>query len=108
MSDIYSIGAILYRLLLGVPPNLEISESITKKRLHEKSPDTNVYQVPYFFREYILSNDMCFILVRLLSENPRYRYQSLSLLRKDLVTLRENIYATPPLLRRVLGHPILP
>ncbi len=93
---------------MGVPPNLDISENISKKRLHEKSPETNVYQVPYFFQDYILSNDMCFILVRLLSENPKNRYQSLAQLRKDLMTLRDNIYATPPLLRRILGHPILP
>jgi len=107
-SDIYSIGAILYRLLLGVSPILEIAEHISKKRLHERSPELNVYEIPYFFKNYVLSNDMCFIIAKLLSESPRHRYQSLSQLRKDLVTLRENIFSTPPMLRRVLGHPILP
>jgi serine/threonine protein kinase len=37
-SDIYSIGAILYKLLLGVPPQQEIAEFIAKKKLNEKSP----------------------------------------------------------------------
>ena len=64
--DIYSVGAILYRLLIGVPPSFEIAEYINKKRLNEKSPDSNVYEVPYFFKDYILSNDMCYILIRLL------------------------------------------
>lgn len=64
--DIYAVGAILYRLLLGTPPPPAIAEFIAKKRLNERSPDSNVYEVPYFFKDYILSNDMCYILVRLL------------------------------------------
>jgi hypothetical protein len=87
---------------------MEISDHISKKRLHEKSPELNVYDVPYFLKDYILSNDMCFILSRLLCENQRHRIQTLAQLRKDLVTLRENIFSTPAILRRVLGHPILP
>jgi serine/threonine protein kinase len=39
LSDIYSIGAILYKLLIGTPPDLEISDHITKKRMWDKSPD---------------------------------------------------------------------
>jgi serine/threonine protein kinase len=64
--DIYSVGAILYKLLIGVSPSLDISDFICKKRLNEKSPDSNVYEVPFFFKDYILSNDMCYILIRLL------------------------------------------
>jgi serine/threonine protein kinase len=37
-SDIYAIGAILYRLLLGVPPGPEIADHIAKHRLMERSP----------------------------------------------------------------------
>ena len=73
-SDIYAIGAILYRLLLGVSPVLEIAEHISKKRLHERSPEMNVYEIPYFLQNYVLSNDMCFIIAKLLSESPRHRY----------------------------------
>lgn len=36
--DIYAIGAILFRLLLGATPAQDISEYIAKKRLNEKSP----------------------------------------------------------------------
>jgi serine/threonine protein kinase len=71
LSDIYSIGAILYRLLLGSPPPIDIPEHISKKRLHEKSPEYNVYNVPYFFKDFILSNDMCYILVKLLNSIPK-------------------------------------
>lgn len=108
LSDIYSIGAILYKLLIGNPPDIEISDHISKKRLYEKSPDQNVFNVPYFFDNFILSNDMCFIVSKLLCGTSRHRYLSLSQLRKDLLKLKENIYSTPSLLRRILSHPVLP
>eukprot|EP00347_Sterkiella_histriomuscorum_P009457 403341144 len=106
--DIYAVGAILYRLLMSNPPNLSISEYIAKKRLNEKSPDSNVYEVPYFFKDYILSNDMCYLLIRLLHQNPKYRFSDLEQVKEELLKLRENIYSTPPMLRKILGHPILP
>jgi serine/threonine protein kinase len=102
LSDIYSIGAILYKLLIGSPPDIEISDHITKKRMWDKSPDQNVFHVPYFFENYILSNDMCYIVSKLLCGLPKYRYLTLSSLKKDLMKLKENIYSTPTLLRRVL------
>ena len=106
--DIYSLGAILFKLLLGRPPSLSISDYIAKKRLNERSPDSNVYEVPYFFKDYILSNDMCFILIRLLHQNPKYRYSSLDEVKEDLIKIRQNIYSTPSMLRKILGHPNLP
>lgn len=108
LSDIYSIGAILYKLLIGNPPDIEISDHITKKRMWDKSPDQNVFNVPYFFEKCILSNDMCYIVSKLLCGLPKYRYLSLSSLKKDLMKLKENIYSTPSLLRRVLSHPVMP
>ena len=102
------MGAILYRLLLGTPPPLQISEFIAKKRLNEKSPDSNVYEVPYFFKDYILSNDMCYLLVRLLHQTPKYRIGDLDTVKEELLKLRDNIYSTPLMLRKILGHPLLP
>lgn len=67
-----------------------------------------MFNVPYFFDNYILSNDMCYIVSKLLCGTSRNRYLSLSELRKDLIKLKENIYSTPSLLRRVLSHPVLP
>ena len=67
-----------------------------------------MFHVPYFFDNYILSNDMCYIVSKLLCGLPKYRYLSLSSLKKDLMKLKENIYSTPSLLRRVLSHPVLP
>ena len=77
LSDIYAIGAILYRLLIGSPPPMDISDHIVKKRLYEKSPEQNVFHVPFFFQGYVLSNDMCYIVSKLLSATPKQRYLSL-------------------------------
>jgi len=106
--DIYAVGAVLYRLLTGVPPDSTVPEYIAKKRLNERSPDSNVYEVPYFFKDYILSNDMCYILVRLLHQSPKHRFNDLDLVKENLAKLRENLYSTPATLRKILGHPILP
>lgn len=106
--DIYSIGAILYRMLIGTPPPHEVSEHISKKRLNQRSPTSNVYEVPYFFQGYILSNDMCYVMVKLLHQEQKHRYTSLAQVKTDLINLRDNIYSTPPMLRRLLGHPVLP
>lgn len=108
LSDIYSIGAILYKLFIGTAPDIEISNHISKKRLWEKSPDQNVFIVPYFFENLILSNDMCYIVSKLLCGTPKHRYLSLGQLKQDLLKLKEDLYSTPVLLRRVLSHPVLP
>ena len=51
---------------------------------------------------------MCFILIRLLHQNPKYRYVTLEDVKDDLIKIRQNIYSTPTMLRKILGHPILP
>jgi len=86
----------------------DISEYIHKKRLTEKTPAANVYTVPFFFKDYILSNDMCYILIRLLHQAPKHRYQDLKTVKQDLLDLRHNICQTPLMLRKLLGHPFLP
>ena len=91
-SDIYSVGAILYMFLIGKAPSPDIAEYISNKRLHEKSPDSNVYEVPFFFKDYILSNDMCYILVRLLHQQQKYRFTSLEDVKKELLKLKDHIY----------------
>ena len=67
-----------------------------------------MYEVPYFLRDFILSNDLCHILIKLLHLNPRYRHPDLDTLKKELEVLRDNIYQTPVMLRQILGHPFLP
>lgn len=106
-ADVYSVGAILFRLLLGVPPTLDISEYISKKRLELKRPSDNVFEVPFFLKDYIISNEMCYILVRLLHQKLQHRYANLSEVRRDLLSLKENIFSTPTMLRKVLGHPVI-
>ena len=75
--DIYSLGAILYKILIGVPPPAKVPQLIGQKRLHEHVPEQNVYEVPFFAQNRVLSNDMCTILVRLLHDSQKYRYKDL-------------------------------
>ena len=55
----------------------------------------------------MLSNDIIYILVKLLHADVNLRYQNISEVRKALETLLDNIAATPVNLRSLLGHPIL-
>ena len=57
--DIYSIGAIMFRLLLDSPPPKEVSEHISINNLDNESPNNNVFKVPYFCEDFILSNELC-------------------------------------------------
>ena len=106
--DIFSIGAIIFQLLLGQPPSQKTIKFINDNRLHENTPKGNVYKVPPFFKDYILSNDMIYIIVKLLCQDPNNRFQNIQDVRQQFVTLRQNIEQTPVILRQILGHPILP
>ena len=106
--DIYSLGAILYKFLIGSAPLAKISGVIGQKRLQENSPNANVYEVPFFAQKRILSNEMCQIMVKLLHDNPKHRFKDLKEIKSQLLILREHIFNTPKLLRKVLRHPILP
>ena len=75
--DIYSLGAILYKFLIGTAPPARISQVIGQKRLQENSPNANVYEVPFFATKRVLSNEMCMILVKLLHDNPKHRFKDL-------------------------------
>ena len=76
--------------------------------MHQRAPDANVYDVPFFAKNRILSNEMCQILVFLLHKSPKYRFQSLEQVKEQLILLRKNIFATTRMLRQLLGHPYLP
>ena len=97
--DIYSIGAIIFKLLTGRAPSPKISKHIAEKRLHANSPDQNVFNVPSFFRDYVLSNDMIYIIIKLLHQNPQCRFKDIFEVRQKLQDLRQNILQTPVILR---------
>lgn len=64
--DIYSIGAILYSLLLGNPPDSTVAQRIASEQMHLDSPEKNVYKIPYFLERRVVSDDMAQILVFML------------------------------------------
>jgi serine/threonine protein kinase len=72
------------------------------------SPENNVYKVPYFFENKVVSDEMAQILVHMLHRNPEKRFKNLQDVKQNLLKLRKNIFDTPLLLRQVLGHPLLP
>lgn len=97
----------MFYLLLGTPPNERIPDQIVNEKLIDRRPESNIYHVPSFFDGYVLSNDLCFIMVKLLCANTARRYRDLEDIKTDLETLRENIKQTPSQLRKVLSHPAL-
>lgn len=107
-NDYYSLGAILYKVLVGQTPTHKIAKQINEQKLHEQSPNGNVYEVPFFVKHKILSNEMSMILVKLLHEDPDHRFKDLSEIKQSLLRLRKNIFETPKLLRIALRHPVLP
>lgn len=108
LCDIYSIGALIFKLLMGRAPTLHLAKYINQNNLHELEGSKNVYETPFFMKDFIVSDDMCQILVKLLHENPACRFQSIKELRFSLVQLRENILQTPLILRKIVGHPTMP
>ena len=54
-----------------------------------------MYQVPPFFKDYIVSNDMIHILVKLLHNQAECRFDNIYEVKKALESLRDNIKGTP-------------
>ncbi|CAI2377761.1 unnamed protein product [Moneuplotes crassus] len=110
--DIFSIGVILFKCLIGTTPPLSfyqsLSDYVNSKDIFEKKPSDNIYSPPAFLQKFILSDGMCYILTRLLHPDPSRRYQSLFEVRKVLLDLQNNLRAVPKLLQEVLGHPDVP
>lgn len=46
--------------------------------MHNDSPENNVYKIPYFLNQKIVSNEMADILVHLLHQDADKRYDKLS------------------------------
>ena len=96
----------MFRCLIGTTPPASFYESL--KSLKNQKPSDNIYDPPVYLQKYILSNDMCYILSRLLHPNPNHRYSDLTELRRILYDLKQNILSIPQVIREVLGHPNIP
>jgi hypothetical protein len=67
----------MFKLLFGYPPPLSVTEQIDSLRLHQQHPERNIFDVPFFAKKRVISDDLCQILVHLLHKNNKYRYQNL-------------------------------
>ena len=91
VCDIYALGAILFKLILGRAPTQQISHYIAENKMHIIDKQSNVYEIPYFFKDFVLSNDICQIIVRMLHRDQQHRFQTLQEVRDELSKLQENI-----------------
>lgn len=64
--------------------------------------------MPPFFEEYLISNDMIFIICKLLHSDPANRFKDINEVKEHFVRLKHDILETPLIMRQLLGHPVLP
>ena len=84
VSDVYSLGAILYCLLTGRPPFQAASAMDTLLQVMEKEP------VPVRQLNPQVALDLDTITQKCLAKNPRERYASAQALHSDLMAFTEN------------------
>jgi len=69
-SDIYSLGATLYRGLVGKPPfNAATGPEILKKHIRDPLPWPRDHNPG-------LSENVCFVIAKMMAKNPEERYQA--------------------------------
>lgn len=57
-TDIYSIGVIIFKCLIGITPPEELFEAFNE--LPESNlPDNHFYETPKILNDYVLSDQMC-------------------------------------------------
>lgn len=66
-SDLFSLGAILYKLVTGSTPSLAFCKNIAEECLLSAAPSDDTFELPKPLSEFIISNDFGFILMKLLS-----------------------------------------
>ncbi len=83
-ADIYSFGCLMYEVLTGRPPFIadKVSMLIYK---HVKKPPRSIEER---FPELQISQDLDRLIIRCLQKLPDNRYQSVSDLRDDLITIK--------------------
>lgn len=83
-SDIYSLGALIYRMVAGVFPHQSENSFDTL----ERTCDRNVVAPSFFNKD--LSWDLETICLKCLERDPEARYQSVTELKSDLQRLRSH------------------
>lgn len=84
-SDLYSLGATLYHMLVGMPPfEGESAVQVIAKLLHERAESAGTLNPE-------VSDGLNLILRRLLMKSPAERYASAAELIRDLVAVREGL-----------------
>ena len=77
-ADIYAIGAVLYRVLSGVPPFKESTPIKTLRAVQEKEPSSIRSKNP------VVDRDLESICLKCLEKNPANRYENAMALAEDL------------------------
>ena len=81
-SDVYSLGALLYRLLTGKPPHFEMGQVI-------QPPSGSMVGTAAASSERIFSADLDAVIARSLAEDPNQRYATVQALVDDLERVQE-------------------
>lgn len=107
-SEVFTLGIILYELLTGVTPFGKKSNSETRKAIQHES------YVPLRERRFNLHKDCIAIVNKCLQKEPGYRYESVSMLAKDLQRFLDGIpveAARPSMIRIAMcsakKHPVV-
>lgn len=102
--DLYSIAAIMFRSITGVPPAQFSYETEDHSSLSSTRSMLADWEIPQAFHNLCISNGMCNLLIKSLAKNTSIRHKSISEFRTDLVDLKEDLNNLPEILLQGLEH----
>jgi serine/threonine protein kinase len=102
--DLYSIAAIMFRAITGLPPAQFSYETEDHPALTQTRNMLSDWEIPSAFKNLCISNGMCNFLIRGLAKSTSIRHKSIADFRKDLVKLKEDLNNLPEILLQGLEH----